>query len=65
MVSALQKMPTVGQPPLPSSIVQPTLSGMIESLAPGVLCAGCGGFTVTRECSVGRFWGIIGQNPSV
>ncbi len=44
----LQKMINVGQP-LSTSMVQPILRGMIESLAPNILCNGHGGFVVTRE----------------
>ncbi len=44
----LQKMRSVGQP-LSTSMVQPILRGMIESLAPKILYNGHGGFVVTRE----------------
>jgi hypothetical protein len=41
-------MRNVGQP-LSTSMAQPILRGMIESLAPEILCNGHGGFVVTRE----------------
>jgi hypothetical protein len=48
LVIVLQKMKNVGQP-LSTSMAQPILRGMIESLAPEILCNGHGGFVVTRE----------------
>jgi hypothetical protein len=44
----LQKMRSVGQP-LFTSMVQPILRGMIESLVPKNLCNGHGGFVFTSE----------------
>ncbi len=44
----LENMKNVGQP-LFTSMVQPILIGMIESLAPKNLYNGHGGFVVTRE----------------
>jgi hypothetical protein len=41
-------MRSVGQP-LSTSMVQPILRSMIESLAPKILYNGHGGFVVTRE----------------
>jgi hypothetical protein len=48
LVTMLQKMKSVGQP-LSTYVVQPILRGMIESLAPKILCNGHGGFVVIRE----------------
>jgi hypothetical protein len=44
----LQKMRSAGKP-LFTSMVQPNLRGMIESLVPNILCIVHGGFAVTRE----------------
>jgi hypothetical protein len=48
LVIMLQKMRSVEQP-LSTYAVQPILRGMIESLAPEILCNGHGGFIITRE----------------
>ncbi len=48
LVTMLENMKNVGQP-LFTSMVQPILIGMIESLAPKNLYNGHGGFVVTRE----------------
>ncbi len=48
LIIVFQKMRSVGQP-LSTSMVQPILRSMIESLAPKILYNGHGGFVVTRE----------------
>jgi len=48
IVTMLENMKNVGQP-LFTSMVQPILIGMIESLAPKNIYNGHGGFVVTRE----------------
>ncbi len=48
LVTMLQKMINVGQP-LSTSVVQPILRGIIESLTPKIFYNGHGGFIISRE----------------